>query len=111
MRKAKQMQRPWISKSRPAGVEEYRSHDNYHTSRWTKASKVFKANHPICAECYRRGLIVPAEVTDHIIPWPVCEDFWDEKNWQSLCKRCNHDKGQRDKKLIQKYKLEKTERK
>ena len=60
--------------------------------------------HPLCEECKRNGIIKAGEVTDHIIPWPVCQDFYDENNLQTLCKDCNHAKGQKDKKLIQSYK-------
>ena len=77
-----------------------RSADEYHTWRWTKASRAYRAAHPLCAECLKRGLYVPAEVVDHIVPVALCTDFWDETNWQSLCQRCNIDKGNRDKALI-----------
>ena len=59
---------------------------------------------PLCEECKRKGIIKAGEVTDHIIPWPVCQDFYDETNLQTLCEDCNHAKGQKDKKLIQSYK-------
>lgn len=81
-----------------------RSADPYHTSRWTRLSRAWRMMHPLCEECKRNGIIKAGEVTDHIIPWPVCQDFYDENNLQTLCKDCNHAKGQRDKKLIQSYK-------
>lgn len=81
-----------------------RSADPYHTSRWTRLSRAWRMMHPLCEECKRRGIIKAGEVTDHIIPWPVCQDFYDENNLQTLCKDCNHAKGQKDKKLIQLYK-------
>lgn len=81
-----------------------RSADPYHTSRWTRLSRAWRMMHPLCEECKRHGIIKAGEVTDHIIPWPVCQDFYDENNLQTLCKDCNHAKGQRDKKLIQSYK-------
>ena len=81
-----------------------RSADPYHTSRWTRLSRAWRMMHPLCEECKRRGIIKAGEVTDHIIPWPVCQDFYDENNLQTLCKDCNHAKGQKDKKLIQSYK-------
>ena len=46
-----------------------------------------------------------ASVVDHIKPWPICglDGFYDRKNLQALCEKCNHAKGQRDKKLIQEW--------
>ena len=81
-----------------------RSADPYHTSRWTRLSRAWRMMHPLCEECKRNGIIKAGEVTDHIIPWPVCQDFYDENNLQTLCEDCNHAKGQKDKKLIQAYK-------
>ena len=86
------------------GYKRERSADPYHTSRWTRLSRAWRMMHPLCEECKRHGIIKAGEVTDHIIPWPVCQDFYDENNLQTLCKDCNHAKGQKDKKLIQSYK-------
>ena len=36
---------------------------------------------------------------DHIIPFPLC-DFWDKTNWQSLCRKHNIEKGNKDKRLL-----------
>jgi len=42
--------------------------------------------------CQRDGRTNPASVVDHIIPHRgVAALFWDQSNWQSLCKRC-HDR-------------------
>ena len=96
----------WDSERRreDGGYERERSADPYHTSRWTRLSRAWRMMHPLCEECKRHGIIKAGEVTDHIIPWPVCQDFYDENNLQTLCKDCNHAKGQKDKKLIQSYK-------
>ena len=76
----------------------------YHTYRWTRLSKAFRADHPLCAECNRKGIIRAATCVDHIIPWPICGDrFFDRTNLQSLCEKCNNEKGQRDKKRIQEW--------
>lgn len=60
--------------------------------RWQKArARYLKAN-PLCVQCRKRGVYVKADVVDHIRPHrgdPIL--FWDESNWQSLCKAC-HDK-------------------
>ena len=60
--------------------------------RWERARKVFLAEHPMCADCLRRGWYTPATVVDHIVPHKGDQDlFWDDRNWQPLCKAC-HDR-------------------
>ena len=82
-----------------------RSDDPYHTYRWTRLSRAFREQHPLCEECRKQGVVRSAQVVDHIIPWPVCEDFFDRANLQSLCADCNAAKGNRDKKLIQEWRM------
>ena len=100
----------WDSKKTKGQMEgkydRKRSADLYHTTRWTKLSRRYRMAHPLCAECQRNGRIEPATCVDHIVPWPVCgeQGFFDESNLQPLCNKCNHDKGQRDKKLIEQWK-------
>ena len=103
------MEKPKRKRQMPAGSAgsrsagryvRRRSDDLYHTSRWTRESRAFRLEHPLCEECRRKGIVRASEVTDHIIPYPLC-DFWDRSNWQALCGRCNHAKGQRDKRLLQ----------
>lgn len=60
--------------------------------RWNKARRVFLAAHPLCEECLKEGRYTKATVVDHIIPHRGDPKlFWDESNWQALCKKC-HDK-------------------
>lgn len=62
----------------------------YACKRWRDASRKFLLENPTCCMCGAK-----ATVTDHIIPHRGNEDlFWDESNWQSLCKSC-HDKKTR----------------
>ena len=69
--------------------------DRGYSSRWQKTSKRFLANHPFCAECERNGKLTPATIVDHIKPHRGDEVlFWNEKNWQPLCKKC-HDRKTR----------------
>lgn len=60
--------------------------------RWMKARNTYLAKHPLCVMCKADGLIVCAEVVDHIIPHRGDQElFWDSKgNWQSLCKPCHN---------------------
>lgn len=97
---------PWDSKRVRASQEgkyvRERSADLYHTARWTRLSKAFRTSHPLCAECASKGIIKASQVTDHIVPYPVCgtDGFFDENNLQALCEDCNNIKGQRDKRVI-----------
>lgn len=62
-------------------------------ARWRKARKRFLAVHPFCQNCLKHGRYVKAVVVDHKIPHrgdPAL--FWDESNWQSLCKKCHDEK-------------------
>ena len=61
-------------------------------ARWREARAIFLKQHPLCAFCQAEGKIVPATVVDHIIPHRGDQRlFWDQTNWESLCKEC-HDK-------------------
>ena len=104
------MRLAWDSNShaskRAGEYQRERSADPYHSYRWTRLSRAFRAEHPLCALCQKEGRITAADVVDHIVPWPVCEDFYDRNNLQSLCEKCNHDKGQRDKKIIAQWRTE-----
>ena len=59
-----------------------------HTWRYVKMRKRFLAEHPLCAECERQGVVTPAQELDHIIPVEKAPElFWDVENLQGLCKR------------------------
>jgi len=59
---------------------------------WRRARALFLKKHPLCAGCLRENQLTPATVVDHIVPHRGDERlFWDEKNWQPLCKTC-HDR-------------------
>ena len=82
-----------------------RSGAPYNTGRWHKLAKVFLEEHPLCEECKRNGRLKAAQCVDHIDPWPICKDyFFDPRNLQALCYRCNMEKGNRDKAKIQEWK-------
>lgn len=60
--------------------------------KWEKARKVFLRKYPLCVVCMKEGKLTPATVVDHIIPHRGDKRlFWDEGNWQPLCKT-HHDK-------------------
>lgn len=60
-------------------------------SQWRKARVVYLAEHPLCKHCKAQGLLTPATIIDHIKPHRGdMVLFWDQNNWQPLCKR-HHD--------------------
>jgi hypothetical protein len=64
----------------------------YHSGRWLRARDAFLAEHPLCAPCDRRGLVVPASVVDHIDghqhpDWLA--RFWNQSRWQGCCTDCH----------------------
>jgi 5-methylcytosine-specific restriction protein A len=76
--------------------KEHQSRPNANTrgynSQWQKARKQFLRLNPLCRDCQRNGKLNPATVVDHIKPHRGDKVlFWDESNWQPLCKQC-HDK-------------------
>ncbi len=76
------------SPERMRGSASKRGYD----AKWQAARKRFLQLHPLCAECKKNGRITPATVVDHVIPHRGNKPlFWDENNWQPLCKCC-HDK-------------------
>lgn len=91
----------------PAGTKYCDAHRSLHpeenhsaagrgyNSRWYKVSRQFLFVHPLCAECLKSGKYVRATVVDHIVPHRGDKTlFWDQNNWQALCKRC-HDRKTR----------------
>lgn len=63
-------------------------------SRWQRASKRFRARHPLCSACMDRGKIQQGTCVDHIQPITGPDDplFWMESNWQTLCDDCHREK-------------------
>jgi len=58
-----------------------------YTYRWQQSRLQYLRNHPLCVECEREGKVEAAVVVDHIKAHRGDYDlFWDESNWQSLCK-------------------------
>ena len=64
-----------------------------YNAEWRRARKAFLQKHPLCVQCLKEGFIIPAMVVDHIIPHRGDQKlFWDEQNWQPLCKNCHDQK-------------------
>ena len=64
-----------------------------YNSRWRAARKRFLKANPLCAYCLLQNRMIEAVVVDHIEPHrgdPTL--FWNESNWQPLCKKCHDTK-------------------
>ena len=66
-------------------------HQLYRTRAWQRLRLAQLDRYPVCAECERRGRLVPATVADHReghgAGWQ--ERFWRLEALQSLCKPCH----------------------
>ena len=61
-------------------------------SAWQKVRKKYLESHPLCVMCMTEGRYTRATVVDHIKPHRGDRElFWDQSNWQALCKAC-HDR-------------------
>ena len=65
--------------------------------RWQKARERFLRSNPLCVYCKVKGRVEVATVVDHIIPHRGDQDiFWDESQWQALCKSCHDSTKQKE---------------
>ncbi len=62
------------------------------TARYQRARAAFLESNPLCAECRRQGFTAGADELDHIEPVEAGGPFWDESNWQGLCRPCHEAK-------------------
>lgn len=66
----------------------------YKLARWVRERATFLLENPLCSDYFGiHGVVkVIATIVDHIKPhkgdWDL---FWDQGNWQSMCKPC-HDR-------------------
>lgn len=59
----------------------------FYDRKWRKAREAYLAKNPLCVHCLDEKLVTAATEVDHKIPHEGDMDlFWDEQNWQSLCK-------------------------
>jgi 5-methylcytosine-specific restriction enzyme A len=67
------------------------AHSRGYDANWRRARTRYLAEHPLCTACYKSGRVVIATVVDHIRAHKGDRLlFWDQDNWQSLCKQ-HHD--------------------
>ena len=78
------------------------AHSRGYSRSWARASARYKQLHPICIGCLAVSKLSKTDVVDHIVPHkgnPAL--FWNENNWQPLC-RWHHDVvKQRIERLVQ----------
>ena len=78
-----------IEKERINRHQRGSAHERGYTKRWRISASIYLMAHPFCVDCDPPRF---ASVVDHIIPHRGDYDlFWDETNWQSMCKH-HHDK-------------------
>lgn len=68
-------------------------------SRWRKARYAFlmRPENALCRACQAAGELTSSEVVDHIKPHRGdAVLFWDQSNWQPLCKSCHDSKTARE---------------
>ena len=73
-----------------------------YTRRWQQARDRFLKTHPLCVRCQAAGKLTPATVVDHIVPHRGDQVlFWDQNNWQALCKPCHDRKTMTEDRLFE----------
>jgi hypothetical protein len=56
-------------------------------ARWRRARLVFLAANPLCERCSKAGKTTAATVVNHRTPHRGDYSlFWDEGNWEAVCK-------------------------
>ena len=85
-----------IADKRKAWSRDTEIAKQYHTTRWRTARKYFLMENYECVKCREYGKYTPATVVDHIKAVNDGGDFWDQDNWQPLCKHCHNSKSARE---------------
>lgn len=72
------------------------AYNHLYGRRWKVASKAFLKRNPFCSIHQARGELAMATLVDHRIPHRGDRGlFWDQDNWQGLCKPCHDGPKQR----------------
>lgn len=68
-----------------------------YTYAWQKARERFLAQHPLCERCQAAGRAAVATIVDHKTPHRGdMALFWDESNWEAMCKPHHDSEKQRE---------------
>lgn len=69
------------------------SYQRGYTKAWGRARLVYLGKNPLCVSCLGQNLVVAGTEVDHIVPHRGDRQlFWDQTNWQTLCKPCHSHK-------------------
>jgi len=67
--------------------------EKYQTRQWRQLRKVQLSQHPLCAGCLSKGIIVQALHIDHVFPWSkINPQAFYFNLFQSLCHSCHSSK-------------------
>ena len=76
----------------PAEIRRARTSHRYRAMR-----RAFLRANPLCRPCRERGHTAAAVEIDHIEPVTKApERFWDETDWQPICRSCHEGKSARE---------------
>ncbi len=93
----KHTKRPWLPEKKPFAGFQHHNTDFYQSRKWRPLRALKLQKDPLCEECMRKGMLVPAQMVDHIIPINKGGAPLDLNNLQSLCNHCHAVKTARDK--------------
>jgi 5-methylcytosine-specific restriction endonuclease McrA len=57
----------------------------YGLQRWRNRARLQLQQHPLCAMCLEHGVVIPANVADHVVPHHGHEQLFWYGELQSLC--------------------------
>ena len=78
--------RPWSPEPKPKQSGRKEDHSEFYNSRaWRKDAKAHLAENPLCVQCTEEGKVVPATVSDHVVPIKQGGHAWLWSNRQALC--------------------------
>nr|DAH08110.1 MAG TPA: HNH endonuclease [Caudoviricetes sp.] len=93
----KSCRRPWQPEHKPHAGRVHANTEFYQSTAWRKVRAVKLSQDPLCEECARQGMAVPAQMVDHIRPINEGGAALDMKNLQSLCHTCHNRKSGQEK--------------
>jgi len=64
---------------------------------WQETSRFYLLQNPYCVRCLSEGNVMPATIVSHIrAPEDNFDLFWDESNWQGLCREHYYKKNENE---------------
>ena len=88
----KQRKRYYIDRE-AQGRRKRKNRKVYNSAQWKRIRKIQLNQMPICEQCDKEGLTVPARVVDHITPINEGGQIYSLDNLQSLCDSCHNKKS------------------